>query len=164
MNVCPPLFIPEGFFESDIKILYGSDERKSGYVNVNPAARNYSVLDSDGVDPKCTLEDLPLFWRSRISKIEYGLKLDSVSLLRHRNEEVLKSAWQLTQIPMDSIKVSLRFENTQPSASEWRRLRLFEFWCKQRRNTKSWLRSVISRVPFGSMLLAIRRRLRKQIA
>ena len=50
INACPPLFIPNGFFENKIKILYCSENRKEGYVHVNPTLKNYSTVDKNGAD------------------------------------------------------------------------------------------------------------------
>lgn len=63
INKCPPLFIPPGFWEKDIKIVYG--ERLSGYVNIN-LSKDYSCVSPDGTDIKT---HIPLFWMDRIKKI-----------------------------------------------------------------------------------------------
>ena len=93
LNIGPPLFIPEGFFYNDIKILYCKSERKKGYVHINPFIENYSTIDANGADMKCVLEDTPLFWKNRISTIEVGPHDENMSLIK-RNEEVKKLASQ----------------------------------------------------------------------
>jgi len=89
INIAPPLFIPEGFFNNDIKILYCKNERKKGYVHINPFLDNYSAVDANGADMKCVLEDIPLFWKQRISTIEVGDMDENVALMK-RNEEIIK--------------------------------------------------------------------------
>ena len=67
----PPLFIPDGFFEGKIKIRYGYTDTKKGWVNINPSSKYFSYQNNNaGADLKITLEELPIFWRSRISVID----------------------------------------------------------------------------------------------
>ena len=73
----PPLFIPDGFFERRIKISYGYDQYREGWVNVNPLKENYSFSDRvNGTDLVCRVEDLPLFWRERISELDINAEAD----------------------------------------------------------------------------------------
>ncbi|PIY92313.1 MAG: hypothetical protein CO030_03330 [Candidatus Magasanikbacteria bacterium CG_4_9_14_0_2_um_filter_42_11] len=70
-DIAPVLFIPEGFFEKNIKIAYGYNTYKHGYTNINPAARKHSFRDSKhGADMRISLSQLPLFWKSRISELD----------------------------------------------------------------------------------------------
>lgn len=92
LNLCPPLQMPDGFFENDIKILYCSQERKPGYVHINPQIENYYSHDLSGVDSRYCLEDLPLFWKNRISTIEVAQEIDRELLLKYRDNAVLKLA------------------------------------------------------------------------
>ena len=67
----PPLFVPEGFFDNNVKVRYGFDDYVSGYVNVNPDAKKYSFEDNNtGTDIKKQIEELPLFWQDRISEVK----------------------------------------------------------------------------------------------
>ena len=66
---CPSLAIPEGFFEKDIKIFLGKN-KKPNYINFNPLSEHYSTDDINGADYKWTTEDIPRFWKDRISIIE----------------------------------------------------------------------------------------------
>ena len=93
INLCPPLYIPDGFFENDIKILYCAEQRKPGYFHINPQIENYYSLDHlYGVDSRYCLEDLPLFWKNRISTIEVAQEIDRELLLKYRDNAVLKLA------------------------------------------------------------------------
>ena len=91
-NSCPPVIIPEGFFENDIKIQYGCEDRKDGYTSVNPLKQNYSKVDKNGADLRCLIDEIPLFWRSRISKIEKAEHLDQNKLISGRNRAALQLA------------------------------------------------------------------------
>ena len=65
-SICPSLDIPSGFFNSKIKIRYGYDDYKEGWVNINPKNPNYYADNLNGTDYKITLDDIPLFWKERI--------------------------------------------------------------------------------------------------
>jgi hypothetical protein len=69
-NVCPAIEIPDGFFDNNIKISHGTFQRKSGFINLNALNKNYIAFDNSGTDYKFNLEDIPEFWKTRISKIE----------------------------------------------------------------------------------------------
>ena len=74
-SLLPPLFIPAGFFEKKIKIAYGYDKPRKGWVNINPLKKKYSFEDAkNGTDLKISLKDLPLFWKKRIKKVDTNPK------------------------------------------------------------------------------------------
>lgn len=116
LNAFAPLRIPPGFFENDIKILYCSDKPKDGYVNINPTNQKLAVVDPDGTEARWVLDDIPLFWKNRISKIEVARKIDQTTLLSNRNESVIKAASQFGGLQRDQIindiKVALRADQT----------------------------------------------------
>lgn len=130
INVCPPLMIPEGFFENKIKILYCAPKRKKGFVHVNPVLKNYSTIEVDGADLKCMLEDLPLFWKSRIDCIEIANHIDKSILCKCRNHAVLKIAWQMGLIPLsvNLLKIAMRFNEPKDSRQELFELKLFRIY------------------------------------
>lgn len=68
-----PLFIPPGFFESQIKIRYGYDNREDGCVNVNP----YEEYSYHGgvADIRSLLSELPAFWKKRIVSIDINPRM-----------------------------------------------------------------------------------------
>jgi tetratricopeptide (TPR) repeat protein len=111
-NVCPPLFIPPGFFKDSIRIQYGAAKRKPEHVLVNPLLPNYSAVDPDGADCRCTLKDLPLFWRSRIATIESDPEADPGLFTYHRDAAVLKIALsQFSALPaglLGALRPALR--------------------------------------------------------
>lgn len=97
----PPLFIPSGFFENNIKIRYGYNDYKEGWTNINPAAEKYSFRDTlHGSDLMWTLNDIPLFWKSRISEIDSNPSRDDRYLKKMRDkkyEEVI-NPWHLSRM------------------------------------------------------------------
>lgn len=84
----PPMTIPPGFFEENIKIRYGYDDRREDCVNINPLTHNYRIRDPNGTDYKWLLEDIPLFWKSRITDIDVNNKYSAEELLVARNQSV----------------------------------------------------------------------------
>lgn len=70
INSFPPLKIPPGFFENNIRIRYGYEENLDGWVNINPKKVDYTTIDKTGTDYKLTLDKLPLFWKNRIKEID----------------------------------------------------------------------------------------------
>jgi len=80
-DIVPPLFIPQGFFEKKIKIAFGYDEYREGWVNINPLKNSYSFRDpSRGTDLMMGIEDIPLFWKSRIAEIDSNPRASLVAL------------------------------------------------------------------------------------
>jgi hypothetical protein len=76
-DICPRLIVPNGFFKKDIKINYCAP-RKEGFYNMNP-------VSSDGDDKKM-LEDIPLFWKGRVSEIlDYSNLYSREAVLAGRN-------------------------------------------------------------------------------
>jgi len=92
-NVCPSLEIPDGFFESKIKIRYGYEDRKDSWVNLNPKSENYFAFDISGADYKFTIEDIPIFWKDRISEIDINKNLDEEEMIQYTLFSTLKSLY-----------------------------------------------------------------------
>lgn len=88
-GVIPPIAIPPGFFEGNMIIKYGFDDRDSDCVNVNPL-KNLMTVDHFGTDYKFTLEDIPLFWRSRIKEIIVADNVDHTAMIAARNEHYIQ--------------------------------------------------------------------------
>ena len=84
-GVIPPIAIPPGFFKGNMTIKYGFDDRDSDCININPL-KNFATIDPNGTDYKFTLEDVPLFWRSRIKQIIVADNIDYAAMSSARNE------------------------------------------------------------------------------
>lgn len=113
-NQIPPLFIPNGFFENNIKIRYGYELYKNNWVNINPSAEHYSFVDDEyGTDLKICLEDLPLFWRNRISEIDINpdINLKQIKRDRDRHYKILNNPWSIAsrKLNIGTLKYKLRY-------------------------------------------------------
>jgi hypothetical protein len=96
-NICPSLSIPDGFFESEIKIRYGYDDYKQGWVNINPKNPNYYAYNKNGADYKLTLEDIPLFWKNRISEIDINNKINEEEMIQYRLHSIQQMVYSDTR-------------------------------------------------------------------
>lgn len=92
-NVCPSLTIPEGFFESKIKVRYGYEDRKEGWVNLNPKAENYRAADVNGIDDKITLGDMPLMWRNKVAEVDLNPYIIDEEMIQYRLKAVLEQIY-----------------------------------------------------------------------
>jgi len=112
-EVIPPLIIPQGFFEDNIKIAYGYDSYRPGWTNINPMAKKYSFEDIKyGTDLKIGLEDVPLFWKPKIKQLDINPKLDKAQeqVAIKRNLEIIRDPWkfQKRQLNFKSFRFRLK--------------------------------------------------------
>ena len=79
-NIVPPLFIPNGFFDNNIRINCNPNEYIIDCVNINSSAKDYSFKDKlNGTDLMINIEQIPLFWKDRISEVllvDYPLEVN----------------------------------------------------------------------------------------
>lgn len=95
-SVYPPLFIPPSFFQNRIKIRYGYEKYKENWVNINPKKKFYSFENIKiGTDLKKGIEEIPLFWKKRISKIDINPKLNKKEI-----QEAIKIQRILKRTPL----------------------------------------------------------------
>jgi len=102
-DACPAIGIPNGFFENDIKIRYGYEDNKSGWVNINPKKKLWTALSETGADYRFTLSDIPAFWEKRISEWDLAQNIDEMDMLNGKLEAVLGMIYtsQAYPIPID---------------------------------------------------------------
>jgi len=96
-NIFPPLYIPPGFFEKNIKIRFGYEDRKEGYTSLNPSSELLFGKDIKGVDYRFTLDQIPIFWRDKISEIDIN---ESYDINKHKekiNNYFLQSTYSITR-------------------------------------------------------------------
>ncbi len=86
INNDPPLIIPEGFFNNNINIKF-CGEKKNNYFYINPNIENHACVDTHGANSFWTLDDIPLFWKKRISHIEID---SNINLEKTKDNAVIK--------------------------------------------------------------------------
>lgn len=94
-NKCPAIEIPSGFFNNNIKIDYGFSERNKdeSVTNLNPLFEDYFANNINGIDYKWMLEDIPMCWKTRISKINENKNIDDEIMIQHKIKSVLNSIY-----------------------------------------------------------------------
>jgi len=91
-NYCPPLEIPPRFFEKDVTIRYGFQDRDADCVNINPlAATLYAVDPINGADYRFTLDDIPAFWKPYIKQIIVAPNIDEQAMITARDRHYVNA-------------------------------------------------------------------------
>ncbi len=105
-NLVPPLFIPDGFFESQIKLRFGYLGTNTESISLNESATNYSFADPiNGVDLKIKLEDLPDAWKNRIVNLDINpnyIPSDKQILI---NKLEILNPWYLVKFSVPAVIV-----------------------------------------------------------
>jgi hypothetical protein len=65
----PVLEIPDGFFESNLRINYSS-VYKNNFTNINPLDQRLKIFDNNGFDLNIPKQVFPHFWKGRISEFQ----------------------------------------------------------------------------------------------
>lgn len=108
-NFCPPLYIPKGFFERQIKIKFGFDQYFEDCVNINATVPNIFSADSQSsADYRWVKEDIPLFWKPRISAIEFSENYDEKEQRKFRNDYF----FSCTKLNLNKLKLFDLFWST----------------------------------------------------
>ena len=109
-NLSPPLYIPHGFFERDLKVRIGYPNRKEGWQNLYAAAEWLYNANPNGSEHRWCVEDIPLFWKPYISELDINIDQDIAALKQARDAAVLAS----THIPMTCFTIDFTQENHHP--------------------------------------------------
>lgn len=88
VDKCPPLEIPNGFWDKGLDIVCGSSRRHENDILLNPLATNYTNSDRGGADIKCLLNDIPMFWNSKINNVTFSMNQSHEELVNARNKAV----------------------------------------------------------------------------
>jgi hypothetical protein len=114
-NFTPSLFIPIGFFENNINIIYGYQNRDNSKTNLNPSSDFLYAEDSDGADYRWTLEDIPLFWKDKISNISTNNSddIEYQNFLKKQRDHYLKKSLQVSLKPYCQNILENTFKNSQ---------------------------------------------------
>lgn len=88
-NIVCPLFIPPGFFENNIKLRIGYDNLDKEFININLSKKNYTVIDNNGTDLKCYLDEIPYFWKNKITKIDLNTEYNENNFVSERDFNII---------------------------------------------------------------------------
>lgn len=113
VNIAPPLVIPPGFFESDMKLRIGFTDHRADWTNLNPLAEWLYAANPNGADYRWTEEDVPLFWRNRIKLTATNSEISADTLAQARDAAFLAT----TRIPMHCY--STTFDHTGAAPADW---------------------------------------------
>lgn len=111
----PPLEIPPGFFENNIVIKYGFTDRDPDCVNINPTAEKLYAEDKSGTDYRWCLEDIPLFWKTRIKEIITAPDIDEQAMKEARDNDLLIQS----RLHFDWPHFGIKFDDTDYPPVEW---------------------------------------------
>ena len=95
-TIAPPLYVPEGFFEKNMRVRVGYTERVDGWQNLYSAAERLYSVDPNGHEARWCVEDIPLFWKGHISELDVNLDQDIHTLKLARDAAFLA----MTRIPL----------------------------------------------------------------
>ena len=116
-NNCPALDIPSGFFINDIKIRYGYDDYKEGWVNINPKNQTYRADSLKGTDYRFELNSLPLIWKDKISIMDCNPNINQEEMITYFIESILKMIHVFTEFDIDQeveAKIIKEYLKTYP--------------------------------------------------
>lgn len=114
-EIAPPLEIPPGFFNKEVVIRYGFEDRDSNCVNINPLAEKLYAADINGADYKFTLDDIPLFWKPYIKEIIVADNIDNLAMDIARDKYYI----DLTKVKIDWHHVGIKFDETNEPPLQW---------------------------------------------
>ena len=92
-DICPAIDIPVGYFEKQMKIRYGYDDYKEGWININPKNDHYYAFDKTGTDYKFTLDDIPYIWKDRIIDIDSNPNISNEEMVQFRLKSILETIY-----------------------------------------------------------------------
>lgn len=111
----PPLEIPPGFFEKNITIKYGFNERDPDCVNINPCAETLYAADGKGTDYKWLLKDIPEFWNPYIKEIIVAPGIDEDAMAEARDRHLLL----MSRLHFEWPHMGVKFDETNYPPVEW---------------------------------------------
>lgn len=113
INLTPPIVIPPGFFNKEMRIRIGYEDRVDGVTNLYAAAQFLYAAYPQGTDYRWVIEDIPLFWKKYIADVDVNLDQQIYALQQARDAALLAS----TRIPMSCY--SINFDHTGAAPEDW---------------------------------------------
>jgi hypothetical protein len=113
INILPPLVIPPGFFEKNIKLRVGYLPRDNTAVNLYPPAQWLYSANPTGTDYRWVEQDIPLFWKDKITSVDKDPDYDQQQMNQARDAAFIAG----TCVPMHCYQIQFTHENAAPP--EW---------------------------------------------
>lgn len=88
-NTVCPLRIPPGFFKNKIKLRVGYKTLKKDCININLSKENYTVVDLQGTDLKCYVNEIPYFWKDKIIEINVNSNYIESNYSEQRDKSII---------------------------------------------------------------------------
>ena len=60
---------------------------------MDPKISNYYASDKHGTDDKITLEDLPLFWKSKIVEVDSNPNINEEEMIQYKLQSILQMVY-----------------------------------------------------------------------
>jgi hypothetical protein len=95
-TIAPPLFVPLGFLDHNMKVRIGYPERREGWTNLYAATERLYSINPYGAEYRWCVEDIPLFWKPYINEFDINIDQDIHALKQARDAAFLS----MTKIPM----------------------------------------------------------------
>lgn len=149
----PPLFIPDGFFERDIRLRFGFQTTADGWVTINPNTEEYSChIPVVGTDMKIRIQDIPLFWRRRISRISVSSSGYSWDNFRHEKPQVEEANpfidFKRPNVPLKELGLDPYTEFVYVPNKNYRykdRTSVRKVYCRLKSQARRWIRKLAAR-------------------
>jgi len=112
-NSTPPLFIPPGFWDNEINIKYGFQDRDNNFTNLNPSHSLLYAGSPVGTDYRWAPEDIPIFWKDKVNSLIKNEGINEEEMKKARNENIIKCSRE----NMNCYNVL--FQNNHQPPEEW---------------------------------------------
>ena len=107
-NICPPLYIPYGFFEKQMQVKIGYPDRVDNATNLLANAELLFNVSEGGHDHRWCIEDLPLFWKDHIADIDVNLD-QNIAMLHYARDGAFV---QMTRIPLSCFGIDFAMQDS----------------------------------------------------
>jgi len=111
----PPLEIPPGFFDKNIKLRFGFDNRLADWVNINPLSETLYAEDGQGADYRWMPNDIPAFWVDYVSEMKETDDADWPALAEARDVDLLTQS----RLTVNWPHFGVTFDSTNTPPVEW---------------------------------------------
>lgn len=110
-NIIPPVQLPIGYFQDNLRVRIGYTNKLQGWINLDPLAKQIFPSSPAGADYRWLPEDIPLFWKSKIKQLDVNPELDMDAATKFRDETYIES----TRLPMNCYSINFTQDNAAPT-------------------------------------------------